>query len=78
LSKDKRRLRRPVRAQVLEAVPTKQFERDVKRMGKRGKHLPKLYNVITMLCQNRPLEARHRDHALTGDWEGWRDCHFRR
>jgi mRNA interferase YafQ len=22
------------------------------------------------------VEARHRDHALTGDWKGFRDCHI--
>jgi mRNA interferase YafQ len=32
--------------------------------------------MIEMLCARRPLEARHRDHALTGDWKGWRDCHI--
>ena len=45
-------------------------------MGKRGKRLPKMHEVIEMLCQNRPLEASYRDHALTGDWKGWRDCHI--
>jgi len=24
-----------------------------------------------------PLEPRHRDHALTGNFQGLRDCHIR-
>lgn len=24
---------------------------------------------------DRPLEAKHRDHALTGDYTGVRECH---
>jgi mRNA interferase YafQ len=52
------------------------FEKDVKRLKKGGKDLGKLRAMIEMLCSRRPLEARHRDHALTGDWKGWRDCHI--
>ena len=26
---------------------------------------------------DEPLQERHRDHALTGDWIDHRDCHIR-
>lgn len=30
-----------------------------------------------VLVSGRPLESRHRDHALIGPWQGSRDCHFK-
>jgi mRNA interferase YafQ len=29
------------------------------------------------LVEDEPLEIRHRDHALTGDWKDHRDCHVK-
>lgn len=31
--------------------------------------------VIGRLIFDVPLEIRHRDHAMTGNWRGYRDCH---
>lgn len=45
-------------------------------MKKRGKDLAKLQRVIDSLAQGIALEPRHRDHALTGDLKGTRDCHI--
>jgi mRNA interferase YafQ len=52
-----------------------EFKRDWKRQEKRGKDMDKVTAVIEALQHRRPLEARHRDHALSGPWKGWRDCH---
>ncbi len=32
-----------------------------------------------MYClQNRlPLPAKYKDHPLSGDWQGFRDCHIK-
>lgn len=38
--------------------------------------MAKLRAVIETLCSRTPLAASHRDHALVGDWQGWRDCHI--
>jgi mRNA interferase YafQ len=54
---------------------TSQFRKDIKRLKKRGKDLDKLKEVILRLFEGRPLDARHRDHPLTGPWQGSRDCH---
>jgi mRNA interferase YafQ len=59
----------------LEAKPTTKFQQDVERQKKRGKDTDKLRAIIESLCHHRPLDAKHRDHALTGNWKGWRDCH---
>lgn len=51
------------------------FSRDVKLMGKRGRNLPKLKAVTDDLIHGRPLSPLRRDHPLTGEWAGFRDCH---
>jgi mRNA interferase YafQ len=33
--------------------------------------------VLAALANDRPLEPRYRDHALTGEWKDHRDCHIR-
>jgi mRNA interferase YafQ len=55
---------------------TTQFSRDVKRMGKRGKDLRKLQEVVRRLAAGSPLEPKHRDHSLIGPWQPSRDCHI--
>src|SRR4051812_35282994 len=55
--------------------PTAEFKRDPKRQHKRGKDLEKLRAMIETLRSHGRLAAKHRDHALGGQWTGWRDCH---
>ena len=59
---------------------TGQFKRDYKREAK-GQHLATLdadlRAVLFALLADEPLEARHRDHALTGEWKDHRDCHIK-
>lgn len=31
--------------------------------------------VLNCLVQKKPLPEKYRDHALTGNWKGFRDCH---
>jgi len=51
---------------------TRQFERDLKRMLKRGKDAGKLKVVIGALVDEEPLVERYRDHALVGNYRGRR------
>ena len=51
------------------------FRRDVRRLGRRGADLAKLEKVVALLAAKKPLEPRHRDHPLSGDWKSFRDCH---
>ncbi|MDX9922272.1 MAG: type II toxin-antitoxin system YafQ family toxin [Syntrophales bacterium] len=57
-------------------VYTKQFERDSKRMKRRGKNLEKLKIIIRSLVAEEPLDDIHRDHRLIGNWKGRRECHI--
>lgn len=56
------------------------FKRDLKRESK-GQHRKALQNefvpLVATLAQDQPLDARYRDHALTGNWKDHRDCHVK-
>ncbi len=56
------------------------FKRDYKRESKgRFKETvaADLAAIVARLATDAPLEERHRDHALTGDWQDHRDCHIK-
>lgn len=55
---------------------TSQFKKDFKRIKKRGKDLSQLKEVVITISNSEVLEERHRDHALSGNWSGSRDCHI--
>jgi mRNA interferase YafQ len=55
---------------------TKQFDRDVKRMRKRGKDLDKLKLTLAILIAAQQLEQRYFDHALSGNYKNRRECHI--
>lgn len=52
------------------------FKKDYKLMKKRGFNLDKLKYVINQLVNGNSLEDKYRDHALTGDYKGFRECHI--
>jgi mRNA interferase YafQ len=56
--------------------PTHRFERDVARMQRRGADMERFKAVIEALCSRQPLPPELRDHALSGEWKGCRDCHI--
>ena len=56
--------------------PTSQFRKDYKRAMKRGEDIALLDQAITLLAMGEPLPEKYRDHALTGDWIGHRECHI--
>jgi len=61
---------------MLSPAYTKQFDRDTKRMEKRGKNLEKLKIVIRSIVAEEALDAIHRDHKLIGNWKARRECHI--
>ena len=58
-----------------EIVLSSRFKRDLKLIVKRGYDLNLLNTVVEKLANDIPLEERHRDHALTGNYVGFRECH---
>ena len=59
-----------------EIRPTTKFQKDLKRAQKRGYKLDLLTEIIKKLANGEPLPAKNRDHALSGIYEGCRECHI--
>ena len=52
------------------------FRRDYKRIVRRGYDVRLLENVVQLLAEEKPLPEKNRDHALSGDYIGCRECHI--
>jgi mRNA interferase YafQ len=59
-----------------EIKKTTQFKKDYRLAKKRGQNLPLLQAIILQLADGQPLPEKNCDHALTGDWIGFRECHI--
>lgn len=55
---------------------TAQFRKDAKLMKKRGMDVQKLGAVMKKLEYEEPLDFRSKDHALVGNYVGYRECHI--
>ena len=55
---------------------TKQFDRDLKRMLKRGQKKDKIKFIISRLINEERLEPKYKDHKLDSNYEGRRECHI--
>jgi mRNA interferase YafQ len=59
---------------------TARFKRDYKRQ-KSGRHSNTidalLMEVVNLLAADMPLQPRHVDHPLFGEWSDHRDCHIK-
>ena len=54
---------------------TNQFKKDLKLAQKQGKDTDKLFEVIEKLAYGEILDCKYRDHSLTGNYKGCRECH---
>lgn len=61
---------------MLQPIFTKQFEKDLKRVRKRGKVVKKLKDMIRKLVGEEKLEAKFKDYKLSGNYIGRRECHI--
>ena len=48
---------------------TTQFKKDYKLAKRRGLN-------IQLLKNSEPLDPKHKDHPLSGNWIGHRECHI--
>lgn len=60
---------------MLNPVRSSQFKKDLKKAKRQSKDLNLLQSVVIALANKEPLEKRFRDHELTGNWRGYRECH---
>ena len=52
------------------------FKKDYKKIKKRGYDISQLEFVIQTLVEQKTLDEKYRDHALSGNWNGYRECHI--
>jgi mRNA interferase YafQ len=55
---------------------TTQFKKDLKLAKKQNKNLDQLFEVVNILAEGGTLDARYRDHDLSGNYKGTRECHI--
>ena len=56
---------------------TNQYLRDLELMKCRNLPKSELDEVVKMLSEEQPLLPKHKDHALKGNFAGYRECHIR-
>lgn len=61
---------------MLELHRTSLFRKDLKTAIKRGLPINELDTVIRTLQEEKPLDPKYRDHALTGNYAKHRECHI--
>jgi len=61
-----------------EIIQGKQFKRDYKKVAASGRYsVDDFKEVVKLLVKDKPLPEKHRDHALIGEWVGYRECHIK-
>ena len=61
---------------MYEVKPTGRFQKDLKRIHKRGYNIDLIKNVIKKLSKGEQLEPKYKDHSLSGNFSGCRECHI--
>lgn len=57
-------------------VITNSCKKDIKRASKQGKNIDLLFEVIDLLSEGKTLDPKFKDHQLTGEYAGKRECHI--
>ena len=52
------------------------FKKDYKRIVKRGYDIRLFETVVELLANEQLLPEKYRDHSLSGDYAGFRECHI--
>ena len=58
---------------------TKDYKRDLKRLANQPEILlsTEMIDVMHHLLNGKNLPEKYKDHALSGNWKGFRDCHIK-
>ena len=60
----------------LNVIWTTQFKKDYRKASKRNLPIELLDDLIRELAAGEKLPEKNRDHALSGNWAGFRECHI--
>ncbi|MHB1693341.1 MAG: type II toxin-antitoxin system YafQ family toxin [bacterium] len=56
---------------------TKQFEKDLLKMKKRGNEVKRLLDVMDMIITNKPFDKKYKNHSLSGNYRNRMECHIK-
>ena len=56
--------------------PTSRFQKDLKRVQRRGYDLSLLTDIVRLLAEGESLLPKNKDHGLVGEYSGCRECHI--
>lgn len=59
-----------------EILSTNRFKKDLKAIMMRGYNIQLLQDVVSLLAAGIPLPEKNKEHMLSGDWTGYRECHI--
>ena len=63
---------------MYQLAPSRGFRRSIKRLLKSGRFdEDKLYALFSLLREGGPLPVQYSDHALGGEYLGYRECHLK-
>lgn len=54
---------------------TSQFKKDLKRYKYNTEVLDKLESILKLLTEGLPIPEENRPHLLTGNYNGYMECH---
>jgi mRNA interferase YafQ len=60
---------------MLKPKPSTRFKKNYQLMSRRGYNMSLVDEIIETLLEQKALPPSKRDHALGGNWEGFRECH---
>lgn len=61
---------------MLKISVTRQFMKDLKIAKRRGLDIEILNEVVRLISEEQPLPVKNKDHKLTGNYAGYRECHI--
>lgn len=56
---------------------TKRYLKDLKLARKRNLPETQLNNIIKLLAEGKKLPEKYKDHSLSGNYIGFRECHIK-
>ena len=63
---------------MLQVTETKSFRKQFKRVAKSGNFdVEQFHRVVDLLAREESLEAKYRDHQLSGEMSRYRECHLK-
>ena len=62
---------------MLKLISSNQLKKDLKLLAKRNLDLSLLDEIVEKLLRQEALPKKNKDHALTGNFIGFRECHIK-